>query len=72
MKRSLFTVSAIALAVLTGCNSTDEVVTEQPLYVSTVSVDVPVKANTAHLKVRLCLPSKRQLHSVAQAKFSMY
>ncbi|MGR5231697.1 efflux RND transporter periplasmic adaptor subunit [Vibrio rotiferianus] len=42
MKRSLFTVSAIALAVLTGCNSTDEVVAEQPLYVSTVAVDVPV------------------------------
>lgn len=44
MKRSLFTVSAIALAVLTGCNSTDEVVAEQPLYVSTVAVDVPVKS----------------------------
>ncbi|ABU73857.1 biotin/lipoyl-binding protein [Vibrio campbellii] len=44
MKRSLFTVSAIALAVLTGCNSTDEVTAEQPLYVSTVAVDVPVKS----------------------------
>lgn len=44
MKRSLFTVSAIALAVLTGCNSNEEAVAEQPLYVSTVSVDVPVKS----------------------------
>lgn len=44
MKRSLFTVSAIALAVLTGCNSNEEAVVEQPLYVSTVSVDVPVKS----------------------------
>lgn len=71
MKRSLFTVSAIALAVLTGCNSTDEVTAEQPLYVSTVAVDVPVKANTAHLKAKSCLRNKRRLHSVAQAKFSM-
>ncbi|MGR5537760.1 efflux RND transporter periplasmic adaptor subunit [Vibrio campbellii] len=44
MKRSLFPLFAIALAVLTGCNSTDQVVVEQPLYVSTVSVDVPLKS----------------------------
>ncbi|OEA66536.1 hypothetical protein BBM67_22370 [Vibrio parahaemolyticus] len=44
MKHSLFAVSAIALAVLTGCQSDSQNVAEQPLYVSTISVDAPVKS----------------------------
>lgn len=50
MKHSLFAVSAIALAVLTGCQSDSQNVSEQALYVSTISVDAPVKANIARLK----------------------
>lgn len=44
MKRSLFTISAIAVAVLTGCQADNQNVSEHPLYVSTVSVDAPVKS----------------------------
>ncbi|MDG2679889.1 multidrug efflux RND transporter periplasmic adaptor subunit VmeU, partial [Vibrio parahaemolyticus] len=44
MKHSLFAVSAIALAVLAGCQSDSQNVAEQPLYVSTISVDAPVKS----------------------------
>ncbi len=44
MKRSLFTISAISFAVLTGCQSDNQQVSDQPLYVSTVSVDAPVKS----------------------------
>ncbi|HCG8478156.1 TPA: multidrug efflux RND transporter periplasmic adaptor subunit VmeU [Vibrio parahaemolyticus] len=44
MKHSLFAVSAIALAVLTGCQSDSQNVSEQALYVSTISVDAPVKS----------------------------
>lgn len=44
MKRSLFMVSAIAMAVLTGCKENTEAVTEQPLYVSTISVDAPIQS----------------------------
>ncbi|RJX75214.1 efflux RND transporter periplasmic adaptor subunit [Vibrio sinensis] len=44
MKRSLFMVSAIAMAVLTGCKENTEAVIEQPLYVSTISVDAPIKS----------------------------
>ncbi|MDF2154845.1 efflux RND transporter periplasmic adaptor subunit [Vibrio sp. CAU 1672] len=44
MKRSLFTVSAITLSLLTGCQQEQQSQTEPHLYVSTFSVDVPVKS----------------------------
>ncbi|MCE9846105.1 efflux RND transporter periplasmic adaptor subunit [Vibrio alginolyticus] len=44
MKRSLLTISAIALAVLTGCKNENQAVVEQPLFVSTISVDAPVQS----------------------------
>ena len=44
MKRSLFTISAIALAVLTGCKNENQAIVEQPLFVSTISVDAPVQS----------------------------
>ncbi|CAE6938088.1 efflux RND transporter periplasmic adaptor subunit [Vibrio sp. B1FLJ16] len=44
MKRSLFTISAISLALLTGCQGDNQEATDHPLYVSTVSVDSPVKS----------------------------
>ncbi len=42
MKRSLFTISAISLVLLTGCQSDNQEATGHPLYVSTVLVDSPV------------------------------
>ncbi|MCA2492580.1 multidrug efflux RND transporter periplasmic adaptor subunit VmeU, partial [Vibrio alginolyticus] len=47
---SLFAVSAIAFAVLTGCQSDSQNVAEQPLYVSTISVDAPVKSQYREFK----------------------
>ncbi|MFH4547467.1 efflux RND transporter periplasmic adaptor subunit [Vibrio alginolyticus] len=44
MKRSLLTISAIALAVLTGCKNENQAIVEQPLFVSTISVDAPVQS----------------------------
>ncbi|WP_319552607.1 efflux RND transporter periplasmic adaptor subunit [uncultured Vibrio sp.] len=44
MKGKLFTVSAIALAVLTGCQGDTQMVSEHSLYVSSVSVGEPVKS----------------------------
>ncbi len=44
MKRPLLLLSAITLAVLTGCDSQPQSFDEPPLYVSTVSVDAPVKS----------------------------
>lgn len=44
MKRPILLLSAITLAVLTGCDSQPQSFNEPPLYVSTVSVDAPVKS----------------------------
>ncbi|HHX8439061.1 TPA: efflux RND transporter periplasmic adaptor subunit [Vibrio diabolicus] len=44
MKHSLLTISAIALAVLTGCKNENQAIVEQPLFVSTISVDAPVQS----------------------------
>ncbi|AXT72532.1 efflux RND transporter periplasmic adaptor subunit [Vibrio sp. dhg] len=44
MKGKLFTVSAIALAVLTGCQRDTQKASEHSLYVSSVSVGAPVKS----------------------------
>ncbi|MCS0075675.1 efflux RND transporter periplasmic adaptor subunit [Vibrio alginolyticus] len=44
MKRSLLTISAIALTVLTGCKNENQAIVEQPLFVSTISVDAPVQS----------------------------
>ncbi|MGI9827583.1 efflux RND transporter periplasmic adaptor subunit [Vibrio vulnificus] len=44
MKRPLLLLSAITLAVLAGCDSQPQSFDEPPLYVSTVSVDAPVKS----------------------------
>lgn len=72
MKRPLLLLSAIALAVLTGCDSQPQSFNEPPLYVSTVSVDAPVKSQYRTFKGKLCPPSKHRSPFAAQEKFSMY
>ncbi|MGR5132569.1 efflux RND transporter periplasmic adaptor subunit [Vibrio alfacsensis] len=42
MTRSIITISAIAMALLTGCKDASQTIVEQPLYVSTTSVHAPV------------------------------
>ncbi len=60
MKPLLFTISAISLATLAGCQSDIQEISNQPLYVSTVSVDAPVKSQFRSFK-GLVVPAEQTL-----------
>lgn len=50
MKRHLVFLSAVALTMLTGCDSESASFNQQPLYVSTISVEAPVKSQNRTFK----------------------